>query len=284
MNGVAQTLLAQAVDSENAGRLEESLDFYQQSLQAYLQCYKTEVDGTERKKSLLKVIESNMAEAERIKVLVDIQKTQLQMQENKKTRSVFRMFSGQKKEPPPERSIEPVAPLKITRAIEATEREASKPYNVAPPAKPSPLPDYHDYSNKRRAVSGVSSDSSADITRSAAGKRKPALPSRVSSSSAAAAKEEPAVVRADCKKTNEFTTQITEEMLDTSPGVRWDDIAGLSFAKQTLQEAVILPNLRPDLFTGLRRPPKGVLLFGPPGMYCICTRWGLNDCASCDCA
>ncbi|KAG5177286.1 P-loop containing nucleoside triphosphate hydrolase protein [Tribonema minus] len=58
---------------------------------------------------------------------------------------------------------------------------------------------------------------------------------------------------------------IMEELLDRSPGVVWDDIAGLAEAKQTLQEAVILPNLRPDLFTGLRAPPRGVLLYGPPG-------------------
>eukprot|EP01032_Pedospumella_encystans_P035454 gene35454-40102_t len=70
---------------------------------------------------------------------------------------------------------------------------------------------------------------------------------------------------APSKKRNEYEAQILEGMLDKSPNVRWDDIAGLAYAKQTLQEAVILPNLRPDLFTGLRSPPKGVLLFGPPG-------------------
>jgi ATP-dependent 26S proteasome regulatory subunit len=47
--------------------------------------------------------------------------------------------------------------------------------------------------------------------------------------------------------------------------VRWEDIAGLEGAKQALYEAAILPTKRPDLFTGLRAPPRGILLFGPPG-------------------
>lgn len=58
---------------------------------------------------------------------------------------------------------------------------------------------------------------------------------------------------------------IQNELLDTSPGISFDDIVGADEAKQTLDECCILPMSRPDLFTGIRRPPRGVLLYGPPG-------------------
>ncbi|XP_037280415.2 fidgetin-like protein 1 [Rhipicephalus microplus] len=58
---------------------------------------------------------------------------------------------------------------------------------------------------------------------------------------------------------------VKSEIMDNGPGVHWDDIAGLEFAKQSVKEMVVWPMLRPDIFTGLRQPPKGLLLFGPPG-------------------
>lgn len=45
-------------------------------------------------------------------------------------------------------------------------------------------------------------------------------------------------------------------MLDASPGVSWDDIAGLAEAKRVLQENVILPLYMPEYFQGIRRPVK----------------------------
>ncbi|KNH05507.1 hypothetical protein XU18_3478 [Perkinsela sp. CCAP 1560/4] len=58
---------------------------------------------------------------------------------------------------------------------------------------------------------------------------------------------------------------VCREIMDLQTKVAWDDIAGLKSAKDTLEEVIIWPLLRPDIFTGLRGPPKGILLFGPPG-------------------
>ncbi|XP_035827724.1 fidgetin-like protein 1 isoform X2 [Aplysia californica] len=58
---------------------------------------------------------------------------------------------------------------------------------------------------------------------------------------------------------------INNEIMDHGTKITWEDIAGLDFAKKTIKEIVVWPMLRPDIFTGLRGPPKGLLLFGPPG-------------------
>ncbi|CAN1255122.1 Outer mitochondrial transmembrane helix translocase [Linum perenne] len=50
-------------------------------------------------------------------------------------------------------------------------------------------------------------------------------------------------------------------------GVRFNDVGALEDVKKALNELVILPMRRPELFThgNLLRPCKGILLFGPPG-------------------
>ncbi|MBA0717959.1 hypothetical protein Golax_005730 [Gossypium laxum] len=50
-------------------------------------------------------------------------------------------------------------------------------------------------------------------------------------------------------------------------GVKFDDIGALEDVKKALNELVILPMRRPELFShgNLLRPCKGILLFGPPG-------------------
>jgi len=56
------------------------------------------------------------------------------------------------------------------------------------------------------------------------------------------------------------------EVLVEVPDVTWEDVGGLDEVKQELKEAVEWPLRYPVVFEQLRtKPPKGILLFGPPG-------------------
>lgn len=58
---------------------------------------------------------------------------------------------------------------------------------------------------------------------------------------------------------------IIETILDHGPGVTWNDIQGLEEVKQALIENIVYPQLNPSLFSGIRSPDAGILLYGPPG-------------------
>ncbi|KAL3837725.1 hypothetical protein ACJIZ3_022316 [Penstemon smallii] len=66
---------------------------------------------------------------------------------------------------------------------------------------------------------------------------------------------------------NEFEKRIRPEVIPANEiGVTFTDIGALDEIKESLQELVMLPLRRPDLFTGgLLKPCRGILLFGPPG-------------------
>ncbi len=56
------------------------------------------------------------------------------------------------------------------------------------------------------------------------------------------------------------------ELLVEIPRVKWDDVGGLQDVKEKLKEMVEMPLTDPDAFKEMGiKPPRGLLLFGPPG-------------------
>ena len=60
--------------------------------------------------------------------------------------------------------------------------------------------------------------------------------------------------------------EVAELVLEEVPDISYDDIGGLSGQIEQIQDAVELPFMHAELYAAHQlRPPKGVLLYGPPG-------------------
>ncbi len=61
-------------------------------------------------------------------------------------------------------------------------------------------------------------------------------------------------------------TEISKLALEEAPDVSYADIGGLDDQIELIQDAVELPFLHPEMYRAYKlHPPKGVLLYGPPG-------------------
>ena len=61
-------------------------------------------------------------------------------------------------------------------------------------------------------------------------------------------------------------SEVEELVLEEVPDIGYESIGGLAGQIEAIQDAVELPYLHPDLFKEHQlKPPKGVLLYGPPG-------------------
>jgi len=64
----------------------------------------------------------------------------------------------------------------------------------------------------------------------------------------------------------EITPSAMREVYVEVPQVHWNDVGGLKEVKQQLTESVEWPLKKPEVFKHMGiKPPRGVLLFGPPG-------------------
>lgn len=60
----------------------------------------------------------------------------------------------------------------------------------------------------------------------------------------------------------ELANVITRDIYVKNPNVKWSDISGLEKSKRLIKEAIVFPMKFPNLFQGLLKPWKGILLYG----------------------
>jgi katanin p60 ATPase-containing subunit A1 len=140
---------------------------------------------------------------------------------------------------------------------------AAKVGNKAPP-RGNPLGHYGGYGGNEKG-GGAPAKADQGVAGKARNYEKPWLVPEKENK-----KERPATYAEQCYPDGigpdtDLINMIEREVLVKNPSVQFDDIAELDETKKLLQEAVLLPILMPDYFRGIRRPWKGICMFGPPG-------------------
>ena len=68
------------------------------------------------------------------------------------------------------------------------------------------------------------------------------------------------------KLPSEYDSRVKAMEVDERPSEEYTDVGGLEKQIEELREAIVLPITHKELFEGIGiRPPKGVLMHGPPG-------------------
>lgn len=67
----------------------------------------------------------------------------------------------------------------------------------------------------------------------------------------------------DTDRTPKQPPRLDQLVLTDKPNVKWNEIANLHDAKKAIEESIVFPVKRPDLFP--LGWPRGILFFGPPG-------------------
>ncbi|XP_047505420.1 spastin isoform X3 [Pieris napi] len=232
------------IDEENEGQKELAIELYKKGIYELergiaVDCWGGRGDAWQRAQRLHEKMKTNLGMAkDRLHFLVAGRKLTTASRRTQsgmggplmKSQTLPRSMGRSSSQPNSSNGGYSRYPMKPASTPPAVKRQLSGAYQV--PANGSPV---------RRAVSGGS-------------QRGTPTRSRTPQSTLSVRGVDPKLVQL-----------ILDEIVEGGPKIHWEDIAGQDAAKQALQEMVVLPSLRPELFTGLRSPAKGLLLFGPPG-------------------